>query len=877
MEKNIVLYLLSLCLVFQMACTGMYGPPAGPKDGKQYDALIEKGQTRYNQRNHRQAIALFDASGDIRPHHSQWRVGKARALFAMGRFDAAARTCEKALFIDDKAYDAVALYWTARLQADYGSDTVRSAVRAEIEAVEKSAGDDIDALTAAFTGYSRLKDDPAQRRLILELAGRAAEAEPAAREQIGAALFEQIIAARKAPDAQRRLMRAYIRHFPDRRFADFIALRRLTKKWTDDEAPTDPIAFARRTLSSNRTHWRIKVGVARWLIEEEKQPEKAVRLLEDALAERKAESREKPEHFTPGLWKHVLAKRRDQLRYLKGRALLQAGRLEKAKDELSRVAENKRPWGGVQHDLGVVAKKQDRFEAAIEHFRRSLAIEPKAESRRLLTAMLERHHDYSGDPADFFAARNQNGAGFSDVTESAGLSGVDARRVAWGDYNNDGFPDLLFDGARLFENTGDGGFTEVTGAVGIGGLSRTTGGIWGDYDNDGDLDIFVTCRNRNRLLENRGGQTFVDVTDTAFQHMPPARTEAAAWGDLDGDGFLDIYVANYEKPGVMRAVGTPDRLYRNRGNGTFADISETASIRTDEAMCGRGVTWTDVDGDGQQDIVVANYRLDPNFLWHNRGGGRVTEEGGKFGVRGQMTAGYFGHSIGPASGDLDNDGRFDLFVTNLAHPRYIEFSDQNMLLINQGPPDPHFKNRYSQSGIAFEETNADPAIADVDNDGDIDLYTTSTYSGRHSHLYLNDGAGRFTDGTWLSKTRVENGWGAAFADFNRDGFADLVVAGEDGVRLFANKTNANHWVQVAIEDRQCNRFGIGSRIEIRYDGRRQVREIHAGHGTGSQNAPVAHFGLGNHTGPVTIHATTACGEHMQRRIPTPDQRIILTN
>ncbi len=878
MKKHIVLYLLPLCLVFQMACTGIHGPPAGPKNAEQYDALIEKGQTQYNQRHHRQAIAIFEAAGDIRPQDSQWRVGKGRALFAMNQFDAAARICEKALFIDGKAYEAVALYWTARLQTDSGSKAVRSAVRAEIEAVEKGANGDADALMAAFTGYSRLKDEPAQRRLILELARRSADAEPEARKEIGAALFEEIIAARKAPEARPRLMAAYIRHFPDRRFADFITLRLLTKKREEDQsAPTDPVAFAKTALPSKLTHIRLKVGVARWLIEEEQQPEQAARLLEAALADRKAKPREKPEHFTPKLWKQEQAKRRDFLRYLLGRALLQAGRLEEAEGQLCRVAAKNRPWGGVHHYLGVIAEKQDRAETAIDHFRQSLAVEPRSESRARLEKLLRRHSDYTGNPAEYFARQNPASARFTDVTEAAGLAGVEARRAAWGDYNNDGRPDLLFDGNRLFENTDKGGFKEVTDKAELGGLAGTSGGIWGDYDNDGYLDIFVTSHRKNHLLQNDGGETFTDVTDTAFGRMAKARTEAAAWGDLDNDGFLDLYVANYEKRGVVRAIGTPDRLYHNRGNGTFADISETASIRTDEPMCGRGVTWTDVDRDGRQDIVVANYRLDPNYFWHNRGAGNLAENGDAFGVRGQMTAGCFGHSIGPVSGDFNNDGDFDLFISNLAHPRYIQFSDQNMLLINQGPPAHDFANRYESAGIAFEETNADPAAADVDNDGDVDLYITSTYGGRHSHLYENDGHGRFTDITWLSNTRVENGWGAAFADFNDDGFADLVVAGPDGVKLFCNNGTPHHWVKVAIRDRQCNRYGIGSRIAVQYGDQRQVQQIRAGHGTGSQDAKTAIFGLGRYAGPVTVEATTICGDRLRRRIEKPDQTVILKN
>ncbi len=242
----------------------------------------------------------------------------------------------------------------------------------------------------------------------------------------------------------------------------------------------------------------------------------------------------------------------------------------------------------------------------------------------------------------------------------AGLANLKSHRLAWSDFNQDGFVGLLVDGHRLFQNTGQGNFMEITEATGLGTYTSCNGGGWGDYDNDRHPDIFAFDHPGNHLLKNSGTGFFVNMTPIAFSPQPAMQTESAAWGDLDNDKFLD------------------------------------------------------------------------------------------------------------------------LFITNLAHPRYIKFSDLNMMLMNQEPPDYHYTDRFKHSGMGFEETNSDPAFADVDNDGDMDIYITSIYPGRYSHLYLNDGNGFFTDATWLSGTRVENAWGAAFADFNNDGYIDLAVAGENG-------------------------------------------------------------------------------------------------
>lgn len=866
-------------MVFLTACS-LFSPGPADKPGgvEGYEHLIDQAHHLINDRQHLNALKILEEAGTVKPDRPEWLYESGRALFALDRFAESAKACQKAIKRDPQYYDAMALDWAARLEARDLSEKTRRKVRSEIQELIETAGESPEALLAAYRGYEWLDDEPAQQDLILRIVPLAASESALVRDQIAANLFEQIIQARADKPQQNRLIAAYIEYFPERRFVEYLINKLLEAEWEAAEAPPAPMAFVQSTLPDAAGGKRVNVGIALWLIEQKKVPDKAVQLLTESLAMANTLPEEKPPFFDDPLWQAEQKKEKDYMHYLLGRALFNAGRFDQAETELARVAGENRRWSGVYHYLGRIAESHGNYDQAIAYFRKSLEIDDRQEdTETLLADLLAAHRDYAGEPAHYFSQQADT-ITFTDVTESAGLSDCQAKRAAWGDFNGDGFADLLLDGRLLFKNNQDGSFTDISEAAGLDQVKRSRGGFWADYDNDGDPDIFVTTHGRNYLLENKGAGRFEDVTDMAFDGpLPKNRTEAVAWGDMDNDGFLDLYAANYERSGVMRALGTPDSLYRNNGNGTFSEISLSVGASSGEAMCGRGVTWSDVNADGFQDIVVANYRLDPNFLWLNDQVGGFTEAAEFFNVRGYMTDGAFGHSIGPASGDLDSDGDLDLIITNLAHPRYIQYSDKTMVLMNKGAPSFEFVNRYDDAGINFEETNSDPALADVDNDGGLDLYITSIYSGRSSHLYLNDGTGRFVDATWLSGTRLENTWGAVFADFNNDGFIDLLVASSDGVTLLQNNGNDNHWVKVLINDSRCNQYGVGSRIRVLYDGKQQVREVVCGRGTGSQDETAVIFGLGRYNGPVKIEARTLCGDRLKTRIKHPDQVVLLEN
>ena len=871
--------ILFLGMVFLTACSVFSsGPVDKPGGVGEYEHLIDQAHRLINDRQHLNALKILEEAGTVKPDRPEWLYESARALFALDRFGDAAAACQEAMDRDPEAYEARSLEWAARLEASGLSKEAKKLISDEIQELSDTAEASPDALLAVYQGYEWLDDEPAQQRVILELASLAVSSSRTIREQIAANLFEQIIQARDDKPQQNRLMRTYIQYFPERRFVEYLINKLLEAEWEAVEDHPAPMAFVQSTLPDAAGGKRVNVGIALWLIEQEKMPDKAVQLLNESIEIAHTQPEEIPPFFDDMMWQAEQKKEKDYMHYLLGRAFFNAGRFDQAFEELTYVAGENRNWSGIYYYLGQIAEAQENHDEAIAYFRRTLEIDDRQEETEVhLAELLAAHRDYAGKPVQYFSQQSKT-ISFKDVTGAAGLAECQAKRVAWGDFNGDGFVDLLLDGSILFKNNGDGTFADISNDIGLDPVKRATGGVWADYDNDGALDIFRTSWGQNYLFRNMGQLEFEDVTNSAFGGLLPENpTEAVAWGDIENDGYLDLYVANYERKGVMRALGTQDQLYRNNGNGSFSEISFDAGTHSEEAMCGRGVTWSDINADGYQDIVVANYRLDPNFLWLNDKVGGFIDRADFFNVRGNMADGAFGHSIGPAGGDLDNDGNLDLIIANLAHPRYIQYSDKTMVLMNKGAPSFKFFDRFDASGISFEETNSDPALADVDNDGDLDLYITSIYSGRSSHLYLNDGTGRFADATWLSGTRLKNTWGAAFADFNNDGFNDLLVASSDGVTLLQNNGNDNHWVKVAINDSQCNRYGVGSIIHLTYDGKEQLREVVCGRGTGSQDDIAMIFGLGEYNGAVQIEVKTLCGDRLEARIERPDQMVVMRN
>jgi hypothetical protein len=444
---------------------------------------------------------------------------------------------------------------------------------------------------------------------------------------------------------------------------------------------------------------------------------------------------------------------------------------------------------------------------------------------------------------------------FEDITAPSGVGG--GGTVAWSDFDNDGHVDVV-SGGKLYRNQGDGTFAAVEGIS----ASR---GVWADIDNDGLLDYYA-AEGKGKLLRNLGDGRFEERPIPANVHE---MSQAAAWADANNDGFVDLFVTNYE---IWPTNAFPDLLYMSNGDGTFA---EPVVYPPKWRWRARGVNWSDFDDDGDQDLYVSNYRLQPNQLWVNDGMGKFTDEAKARGVLGtddeenigasSETPAYkaSGHTIGSCFGDVNNDGHIDLIVVNFAHSPAHQ--DRTMVCINSGPPDHTFTNINdgNKAGIHYQESYAKGALGDYDNDGDLDLYITTVDPGDNGTLFENDGTGRFKDVGDKTSTRGCNSYGVAWSDIDNDGDLDLFAGG----KLLRNRGNNNAWVRVkVVGDGRSNRAGIGGRVMVHAADKTYLREIQAGN-SGNQNDPNAHVGLGKHEGPVRIEVRFPSGTVVSRTTP----------
>jgi enediyne biosynthesis protein E4 len=446
---------------------------------------------------------------------------------------------------------------------------------------------------------------------------------------------------------------------------------------------------------------------------------------------------------------------------------------------------------------------------------------------------------------------------FQDVTEAVGLKEIEVREgwvtgaAAWGDYNNDGWPDLLVGGV-LWRNEGRRKFTKVEGFAPAGT------GIWGDCDNDGFLDVYYW--NTGKLLHNIEGKRFEDVSDKLPPRpMPVCR--GAAWGDLDGDGYADLFVGGYE----TNNGEWPSVILRNERGKRF-----TEAWRTPGTQRTRGVTMADFDESGRLSIFISNYRLQPKQLWYNDGGLRFHDVAAERGVIGSGTLGCYGHSIGSCWGDLDNDGHLDLFVGNFSHPS--DYQDHPKFYRNLGPAGNwRFEDKSASAGLRWQESYASPTLGDYDNDGYLDLLYTTIYENDKSVLYHNNGDWTFTDVTAEAGVTRGVSYQAAWADFDSDGRLDLVSGG----RLFRNVGPVNHWLKIRLEGTgKINRAAIGSQVRLFLGKHTLKRLVEGATGEGNQNDLTLHFGLGGWTKDVPVEVRWTDGTVQIFQTP-PDHMISL--
>jgi len=471
------------------------------------------------------------------------------------------------------------------------------------------------------------------------------------------------------------------------------------------------------------------------------------------------------------------------------------------------------------------------------------------------------------------------------LTEGMGSGG------AWLDYDGDGNLDLyLINGSthdrpagrgepnRLYRGDGKGHFTDVTETAGVGDRGWGYGVAVGDYDNDDDPDLFVTNQGANVLYRNNGDGTFTDVTAEAGVGPSPWST-SAAFVDIDGDGDLDLYVANYmesdiskiprrgDKIAVQGACGyhgiqvfcgprgrrpEQDQLFRNNGDGTFTDVTQSSGVALATPRYALGVVSGDYDNDGDPDLYVANDSV-TNSLWRNNGDGTFTDVG-IASLTGLNADGRAQAGMGTDFGDYNGDGWLDLVVTNFAH-------DLNTVYRNYSGR--FFVDESSLAGLGVTNLALSwgAGFHDFDHDGDVDLlianghvypqvddYDLGTSYRQTNHLFENE-AGRFKDVSAKSGPglRIARSFrGAAFADYDNDGDIDVLLTTLDQppVLLRNDSPNAGNRLQLALTGTRSNRDGVGTRVMVTTGSVTRIRERKGGGSYLSASDPRIHVGLG---------------------------------
>lgn len=457
------------------------------------------------------------------------------------------------------------------------------------------------------------------------------------------------------------------------------------------------------------------------------------------------------------------------------------------------------------------------------------------------------------------------------------------------DFDRDGWIDIYFPNAlsvadalagkksrsALYRNNGDFTFTDVSAHAGVEYPCWAMGGAVGDINNDGWPDMYVTCLGANVLYRNNGDGTFSDVAKAAG--VDDKRWSAgASFGDFDADGWLDLMVTNYvdfrldDLPkfgqgatcqfrglpvqcGPRGLKGAGDSLYRNLGDGTFADVSKSAGVEDASGHYGLGVTWSDFNNDGRLDIFVANDAT-PNHLYRNDGGGKFTDVAFTSGTA-VSADGAEQACMGVAVGDYMHSGRFSIFVTNFADEYYTLYRNDGDMQFS----DVAYQSRVAVPSLPYVGWGT--GFFDFDDDGWVDLLAvnghvypqvdTLSAGARYRQpklLYMNRRDGTFCDaseqaGPALRELRSSRG--AAFGDLNNDGRVDVVVADVGGSPMvLKNAGTKNNWIGLELAGAKGNRLAIGARVTVTSGDLVQVEEVRSGGSYLSQNDLRLHFGLG---------------------------------
>ncbi len=410
--------------------------------------------------------------------------------------------------------------------------------------------------------------------------------------------------------------------------------------------------------------------------------------------------------------------------------------------------------------------------------------------------------------------------------------------VSFADFDNDGWDDITYaseNGVDLYFFKNTNGVYNLVTFNGISNTSKAKQVIWVDYDNDGDKDFFVTAiEGKNAFYSNDGEMNFTDISSTIGIFQTDLFTYGASFGDIDNDGDLDLFISN-------RSPEDHNYLYRN-DSGIYVDITSTSGISLEGQLSFCSIFF-DYDKDGLQDIYVSNDKEENiNRLYKNLGDGVFQD------VSDSSNAGVDVSAMSTTLGDFNNDGWFDIYITNTPFSQ-VSSIQGNVLLKNNG--DGTFTNVATETGTSFDSVGWGAVFLDADNDGLLDIYVSSSENGNGS-LISSAFYHQQTDETFIIPQDIgfnidlRESYSNAIGDINNDGKPEIVV-GNDTENNFLwqnNTSNENNWLKVKLEGVVSNKDGIGNTIEINIDGESQYRYTLAGEGYLSQNSFYEFFGTG---------------------------------